>query len=343
LARLAVIATVTGKPDEAVAQLTRVLAQAPAPRDRAEILFALGGALDAMGRFDDAFHAVEAANWIAGALIPARYDRRQQENLVDSLISAYPALPARLARGHEPSGERARPLFICGMFRSGSTLAEQILGRHTAISAGGELELIPAIVRELQPYPAAATSLAPERLATLRANYLTELPGAGLVTDKRCDNFLHIGLIKTLFPEAKIIHTRRQPLDNLLSIYFLHFGDAVTYGHDLADATHFYLQYLRLMAHWTRLFPGEIFTLDYDRIVADARGEIARALTFLDLPWEENCLVASASSDAVRTASSWQVRQPLHARSSSRWRHYGRQLADARRMLADAGTASLTV
>jgi len=343
LARLGVIATVTGKPSAALAELTSALTRAATPGDRAEILFALGSAFDASGRFDEAFHAIEAANWIAGALAPVRYDRRQQENLVDSLIAAYPIANPAPRREQEPGIDHASPVFICGMFRSGSTLAEEILGRHTAISAGGELELVPSFVRELRPYPAAATGLAPDQLAALRARYLAELPGSGLVTDKRCDNFLHIGLIKAFFPEAKIIHTRRHPLDNLLSIYFLHFGPSVTYGHDLGDAAHFYLQYHRLMAHWAQLFPGEIFTLDYDRIVTGARDEVGRALTFLDLPWQETCLLSGASSEAVRTASSWQVRRQLHARSSGRWRHYERQLADARHMLTAAGLADVTL
>src|SRR5687768_5684856 len=121
------------------------------------------------------------------------------------------------------------------MFRSGSTLVEQLLGRHPAVTPGGELEFIPALIAEdLQPYPASLAELSPKRAAELREKYLAQLdalhPGAKHVTDKRPDNFLHIGLIKTLFPGARIVHTARNPLDNLLSVYFLYFARSVSYS-----------------------------------------------------------------------------------------------------------------
>lgn len=131
--------------------------------------------------------------------------------------------------------DKPAPLFICGMFRSGSTLAEQILARHSRITAGGELEFTPAMIgADRQPYPQTLADASPAKLAKLMQNYLDELrailPHADLVTDKRVDNFLHIGLIKAIFPDARIVHTTRDPLDNILSIYFLHFAGGVAYG-----------------------------------------------------------------------------------------------------------------
>jgi hypothetical protein len=253
--------------------------------------------------------------------------------MVDRVIRTFPTAQPRDA----VDAPGAQPVFICGMFRSGSTLAEQILGRHSAITPGGEIDNIPALSRRLDPYPEAVAALTEADITRLRDDYLGALPPGGIVTDKRCDNFLHIGLIKRLFPNARIIHTRREPLDNLLSIYFLYFGREVPYGNSLAEAAHFYVQYRRMMAHWQALYPDDIYHLDYDQLVAAPRAAIGGVLDFLGLPWEDACLTAQLASGAIRTASVWQTRKPLHARSSGRWRHYERHLGDVRRMLGEAG------
>lgn len=333
-ARLAAIDIVTGAAATAVTDLNMALAAATTIDDRADILFALGSALDAAADYDGAFQAIEAGNWLARSVTPSGYDAAGQVELVNRIIRAYP-----IARPQPASVAVApRPVFICGMFRSGSTLAEQMLGRHSAITAAGELDHIPAFARRLQPYPEAAAALPTDALQDLRAEYLRGLPPAtDLTTDKRCDNFLHIGLIKSLFPDAKVVHTRRNPLDNLLSIYFLHFGHEVAYGHTLAEATHYYIQYRRMMDHWRALYAPDIFDLEYDALVGDPRATLEGVLDFLGLPFEEACLRPDRAAGAVRTASVWQTRQPLHRRSSGRWEHYRRHLDPMRRMLADAG------
>jgi len=331
-ARLGVIAVATGEAAAATVDLQRALTTTQNHEDRAEILFALGGALDDQGDYPSAFQAYQAANLHARAIARTRYDARAHEALIDRIIATFTAASA----SPPASDQGARPVFICGMFRSGSTLAEQILGRHSAITAAGELETIPKLAHDLMPYPEAVATLPNDEIARLRQGYLDALPGIGPTTDKRCDNFLHIGLIKTLFPEAKIIHTRRGALDNILSVYFLYFGDAITYSHDLNDIAHYYSQYARLMRHWQRLYPEDIHTLDYDALVSQPRDAIEATLKFLGLAWEDACLVASPGSDAIRTASAWQVRKPLHARSSGRWRHYEAQLAPVRQRIDGA-------
>jgi len=326
-ARLGAIDIATGNAAQAASDLRNALGTTQAYEDRAEILFSLGAALDEQADYAAAFQAYEAANQHARAIARARYDPRAHEALVDRIIATFPTPIAPRA-----AADDSRPIFICGMFRSGSTLAEQILGRHSAITAAGELDAIPMLARNLQPYPESVPALGDDRAARLRQDYLEALPGPGLVTDKRCDNFLHIGLIKTLFPDARIIHTRRNALDNILSVYFLYFGDAITYSHDLAEIAHYYSQYARLMRHWQALYPDDIHTLDYDALVDQPRQVIESALTFLGLPWEDGCL-AAGNTDAIRTASAWQVRKPLHARSSGRWQHYEAQLAAIRPLL----------
>jgi tetratricopeptide (TPR) repeat protein len=338
MARLTAIDIFQGRAAEAPDQLSAALERPGLSlEDRSELSFALGNALDAAGRYEEAWPVFEKANIAARALAPQglRYDPRAQEALVDGLVT----LPARAS---SISSEEAfpRPLFICGMFRSGSTLAEQILARHSKITPGGELEIIPAIVSSrLQPYPQRLGHMSATLLDELRSSYLGELrtihPDAGIVTDKRVDNFQHIGLIKAMFPTAGIVHTVREPLDNILSIYFLFFGTSVTYGWDLRDIAHWYQQYRRLMAHWQALYP-DIHDLSYDGVVQQPERPLRELLAHLELPWEPACLADKAAAGSVRTASSWQVRQPLHRRSSGRWKNYERFLEPIREMVERA-------
>ena len=316
----------------AARDLAAALDGAAGPADRAEMLFTLGDAFDRLGRYGEAFPAYEAANVIARQFAQRRYDPAAQEALVDRLIATpLAAAPADLAM--------PQPIFVCGMFRSGSTLAERMLARHSAVVAGGELEFVPALVAGLAGYPQIVPTLPADQLLAWRAEYRRALPAARFVTDKRCDNILHLGLIARLFPQARMVHTRRAPLDNLLSIYCLHFDEGVTYGHDLTDAAHYYVQYRRLLRHWQ---DAGLVThdLDYDSLVHAPQPTAAALLTSLGLEWEDGVLATAADAAPVRTASAWQVRAPLHDRSSGRWRHYARQMAEPRRMLAAAGLDS---
>ena len=334
--RLAMIDVFEGKAGDAVPVLQAALdAGPPTPDDRAELGFALGHARDALGEYDAAFAALAAANNAMREATPPsfRYDPDTQERLVDDLIRIFP-----VATTNDPEPATREPVFICGMFRSGSTLAESILASHSRVTAGGEFEFLPALVAEkLQPYPQSLISAGPPFREELRATYLEELaaihPQHDMITDKRPDNFLHIGLIKTLFPSAKIVHTFRNPLDNILSVYFGNFDQSVSYGNRLDDIAHWYIQYQRLMAHWRMLFGDDIFELDYDRVVANPEASIRPLIAFCGLDWEDACLKRNSVQDAVRTLSSWQVRQPLHSRSSGRWRNYATHLEKVREMM----------
>ena len=207
------------------------------------------------------------------------------------------------------------------------------LAGHSRIVSAGELDLVPALVSTISPYPEAVTSAHESTIERWRRFYLDGLAPfmreGSLVTDKRPDNFLHIGLIKTLFPTAKIVHTRRKRLDNLLSLYFLHLGPGMPYALDLADAAHWHAEYERLMEHWKALYPGDIFDLDYDALVAEPEPLLRRLLEFLELDWEDGLLDFHEREGAVKTASVWQVRERLHSRSSGRWRNYEAALTQA--------------
>jgi hypothetical protein len=155
-------------------------------------------------------------------------------------------------------------------------------------------------------------------------------PQARDVTDKRPGNFIYIGLIKQLFPDAKILHTTRDALDNCLSIYFLHLDQNLSYALDLMDIGHHYLQYRRLMAHWKSLYGEDILDVPYDALVKEPRPAMQRLLDFLGLDWNEQCLSVPASGRAIKTASVWQTREPIYQRSSGRALNYTRKIQPLR-------------
>lgn len=334
LARLAGVAP-EGDADELLRRIAERLAD-PAldAGSRADLGFAQGRLLDRAGRYSEAFTAYRFANDAVRASAGHAfrpYDRAAHERFVDRLIKTF-----NRPTSDEPD-ESTSPIFICGMFRSGSTLAERILAAHSKVMAGGELDLIPAIVAGISPYPEASAQdgiIAAARNSYLRG--IDRLDAAGLlITDKRPDNFLHIGLIKTMFPRARIVDTRRSALDNLLSLYFLQLNPSMNYALDLEDAAHWYGQYRRLMAHWERLFGADIFTLDYDELVREPRATTEALLRFCGLGWEEACLQPHRFSGEVKTASVWQVREPMHRRSSGRSQHYAEELRGLASRLGD--------
>lgn len=329
LARLASLRPAEGGPDDPV--LREAQAALADPRtgleDRLDLLFALGTALDGCGAYDEAFAAYAEGNRLSLRASGAVYDRRAHEALVDRLCAFFTSERVAALR----TTSELAPIFVCGMFRSGSTLAEQILAAHPRVTPGGELDLLPRMAAgELAPFPeslARRTRGEMERFAAAYAGTLARLfPEAEVVTDKRPDNFLLVGLIKTLFPRARIVHTRRQPLDNCLSVYFLQLNPVMSYALDLSDAAHYLRQERRLMAHWKRLFGEDVLDFSYDELVQAPEPAVARLLAFSGLPWSDACLQFHQLDNAVRTASVWQVRQPLHGRSSGRWRKYERHL-----------------
>lgn len=310
--------------DQALAERLQNALHAPglAVADRADLGFALAGLLDAGGRYDEAFASARDANAASRQASGATYDREAAHQFVDRLIAAFDR-PV-------PNDSTPAPVFVCGMFRSGSTLVEQILAAHSQVTAGGELDLIPQLSATIPSYPESAGKADEETVAVWRDVYLRGLPSRPaerhFVTDKRPENFLHVGLIKTVFPSAKIVHTRRNRLDNLLSLYFLHLDPAKAYALDLEDSAHWYGEHLRLMEHWKSLYPDDIIDVDYDELVREPAPELERLLDFLSLDWEDGLLEFHRTRAPVKTASVWQVRQPLHTRSSGRWRNYESKL-----------------
>jgi tetratricopeptide (TPR) repeat protein len=312
-----------------IERLRSALLSATAPADRASLGFAIGRLLDGVGRYSDAFAAYQAANEAslssAGShVVP--YEAARQEAFVNELMAR--GTPTARAT---PNSNRPRPVFIVGMFRSGSTLVEQLLASIPGVAAGGELDFVPRFVHtELVPYFDSLAALTHERLDSVAARYRADLQRvsaqADFVTDKRPDNFLNIGLIKALFPDAKIVHTVRDPLDNCLSIFFLHLEQQMSYGLKLMDIGHYFREYRRLMAHWKAEFADDIFDFDYDALVQSPESAMGALCRFLGLPWSGQLPNLGLHSGAVKTASVWQIREPLYKHASGRSRNYANEL-----------------
>jgi tetratricopeptide (TPR) repeat protein len=317
LVRITHAETVRDPDGEVVKRLRRALRRSSLePLARESLHFALGKALDDCGRYDEAFEQYAAGNRESGQRL-ARYDRSAIDYGVTKLIDSFG--PEQVASA-EPVSE-APLVFVTGMYRSGSTLFEQVLAAHPRVTAGGEIDHFMRVPFSLNPADWRV-------LAQAYVEYLERrFPGADIVTNKRPDAFGLLGMLKAVFPNARFVNTVRDPRDTALSIWFQQFDDRLAYAADLADIAHHHRQHRRLMTHWRGLFGDSIFDADYDAFVQDPRGVTARLLAFVGLDWHEGCLEFQKNATRVRTASVTQVREPLYSRSSGRWRNYERQLA----------------
>ncbi|MGH8165795.1 MAG: sulfotransferase family protein, partial [Woeseiaceae bacterium] len=215
-----------------------------------------------------------------------------------------------------------RPVFVLGMPRTGTSLTEQILSSHTDVHGAGELKLLQDLanrverpVREggLGGLKAQQPPLTKDSIEYLARLYLEGLhdvsPDTALrVVDKCPTNFMHVGLISILFPKARIIHCRREPLDVALSCYMVLFKMRNDFSNDFCRFHAYYKEYLRLMAHWGEVLPGAILHLQYEDLVREPERTVKKLVALCDLPWDEACLHFTANERAVRTPSNWQVR-----------------------------------
>ncbi len=238
------------------------------------------------------------------------------------------------------------PIFILGMPRSGTTLTEQILASHSQVFGAGELPFVRQILSErckpasIQQFPEISASMQRDGFESMALQYLDLIKarsGKSLrVTDKMPHNFLYLGVIRLMFPHAKVIHCRRNPIDNCLSIFKQDFTSLHKYAYDLEELGSYYLLYNDLMEHWRNTLPeGYMLDLVYEDMVADQEGMSRRLLDFCDLPWEDGCLEFHTTERAVKTASQAQVRRKIYTDSVKLWQHYADQLQPMIRILQD--------
>jgi LPS sulfotransferase NodH len=230
------------------------------------------------------------------------------------------------------------PVFIVGMPRSGSTLVEQVLASHPRVFGAGEISDFGRETRNIwspeaaERFPEAAASATPEQLGALAARYLAGLrarsPSAGRITDKALVNFQFVGLIHLIFPRARIIHIRRDPIDTCLSAFSKLFTQAQSHTFDLGELGRYYRAYAALMAHWRRVLPdGAMLELDYERLVADFEPQARRLIDHVGLAWDDRCAAFHQTHRTVRTASAAQVREPLYQSAVGRSAPYRALLA----------------
>uniref|UniRef100_UPI0012E2047B sulfotransferase family protein n=1 Tax=Sandarakinorhabdus oryzae TaxID=2675220 RepID=UPI0012E2047B len=319
-ARLAGIDVFEGRAADGLARVERAAAAAVSNDDLIELAFAAANALDAMGKYAEAFDQADDANQLQKHTTKLFHRQADVAAQIDAMIQLFPAerLPAVTTD--------IAPIFICGLFRSGSTLLETLLGRQTGVTMGGELAYTPWFMTQYGQHITPATLAdAAERFRSDYSSFAKSVLGdAHVFTDKRMDNFLYLGLIKRAFPAAKIVHVMRDPIDNFLSMYFLPFADSLTYANDFDDMLHYYRQYRRLMAHWQACFGDDIIPVRYEALVAQPEAVIVDLAQQLGLAGS----VAPTGEQIIRTASVWQVRQPVHGRSRGRWRNYEAQIGE---------------
>jgi tetratricopeptide (TPR) repeat protein len=283
--------------------------------------FALGKAFNDLKNYADAMHHFDAGNQLQGR--HSRFDRREAEMRVNELIANF---SSKFLKEHQHLGVNDEtPILIVGMPRSGTTLIEQIISSHPAVGAGGELRFWAEAEQSwVQAAPEGLNRSFTQRLAN---NYIETLrkisPATARVTDKNAFNFIRLGLIHLIFPQARIIHCRRSPMDTCLSIYTTYFEERKDFANNRNDLVFYYRQYQKLMAHWRILLPADrFFELDYEVLVAE-RQRLTRALVaFCGLGWDDACLRPESNPRVVTTASVWQSRQPVYRSSVERWRDY---------------------
>ncbi len=321
-----------GRCDEAVVLLERMLKRDDLhlnEEQQADLHFELGRLYDSSDAFDNAFSHYSRGNTLFGQ--GRGFDADQHVQDIEELILAY----SSHFMAHSPRAQinTKRPIFIVGMPRSGTTLVEQILVSHPAIFGGGELEVMNRIVNSIPAklggdayYPFCVASMDRSDFEDAAQTYLETLTAlsadAERVTDKMPENFLHLGLINLIFPEARIIHCVRNPLDTCLSCYFQNFAQRIPYSQDLRALGIYYRSYQKLMRHWAAVLDIQMMEVKYEDVVADLEGVGRAMLAFCGLPWDDQCARFYDAKRAVGTASYDQVRQPIYRRSLDRWKNY---------------------
>ncbi|HWX80962.1 MAG TPA: tetratricopeptide repeat protein [Steroidobacteraceae bacterium] len=301
----------------------KIASQQLSPRREAYLRYAIGKYFDDVQDFDQAFSSFRRANELAKQY-GATHDRRAVEQAVDQITRLYDR--SWLSEAGTFTMKPERPVFIIGMLRSGTTLAEQILASHPAVYGAGELPYWTNAFAAYKP-SADGSGTSAALLRRLAADYLRLLQDlsadARHVLDKMPANFWALGLIHAALPGARIIHMRRNPIDTCLSIYFQRFETGVSYANDLEDLAHYYTQYLRLVTHWrTILRADSILDVTYEDLVENQDAWTRKMLAFIGLPYDARCVDFHLTNRTVITASKWQVRQKISASSVDRWRNY---------------------
>lgn len=307
--------------------------------ERMHLGFALGKAYEDLKMPDQAFSHYAQGNLLARQGL--QYHTGAARAFFEEIKQTY---SKDFTRAMPVSGiEDNTPIFILGMPRSGTTLTEQILASHPDVFGAEELNYLGHIANRGaerwfgQSFPRFVPDAGQERLAKIGHAYLEKLrthsATAKHITDKMPANFQHIGLILQTLPNARIIHCKRNPMDNCFSIFKYYFIGKIPYAYDLTDLGEYYLLYRDMMEHWNALFKDRIFEVDYERMTEEPEVLIPQLVEFCGLTWDDACLNFHATRRDVRTASAMQVRQPIYKTSVEAWRAFETHLDPLKKAL----------
>jgi len=302
---------------------------------RVKLCFALGKAYDDRGEYSRAFHYYGRGNSMRRMHV--RHDALEYQAMIDRLIEVFGA--QRFRQQSSGSDSDPVPIFIVGLPRSGSTLIEQVLASHSHVEGTRELPDLQHLIGTINSrspddleYPEALRHLNDDDLFGLGRQYLESTKryrsGKPFFADKMPNNFNHVGLIRLILPNARVIDARRHPLDSCLGSFKQLFIKGQPFTYDLDDLGEYYLQYRRLMDHWHERLPGYVHEVQYEELVETPEEVIRDLLKYCGLPWESSCLKFHETDRAVDSASSQQVRQPIYSSSVNNWRHYEYHLGE---------------
>ncbi|MEM7280133.1 MAG: sulfotransferase [Pseudomonadota bacterium] len=321
---------------DAMKQKLKKVAETGAQEDsEISFSFALAKAAEDRGDYQEAFDYYFQGN--QKKRVKVNHDPSELQRIDDRILDVFTRefFASRNGQGCIDDS----PILIVGLPRSGSTLLEQILASHSQVEGTAELHHLLRIARESGAnrldgikYPECMHELQPHQIKGLGEEYIESTmahrTGSQYFTDKMPNNFIGIGFLHTVLPNAKVIDARRHPLDSCLGSFKQLFARGQVFTYDLYDLAHYYIEYIRVMDHWNQTLPGKVLTVNYEDVVTDLEGQAKRIAQHCGLDWEDQMLRFHETERAVKTASSEQVRQPIYKGSVNLWRNYESQLEE---------------
>ena len=304
-----------------------------------QLAFALGKAYEDLGNFDKSMEfVIKAAGLKRNSYDYSIFESQEQFDRIKEVFSR------DFFSNHRDSGDPDRtPVFILGMPRSGTSLVEQILASHPDVYGAGELKDLGKVLASIRTsdqekqtaiIPQGLLELDTSAFAELGKQYIARIRGystnAKFITDKMPNNFLRIGFIRTILPNARVIHCTRDPMDNCLSIFKTHLKHSHGYANNMSELGQYYRMYLELMDYWRATLPGVVYDQSYEELVGSQEEQVSKLLQYCGLDWNDACLDFHKTRRKVQTASNAQVRRPIYSDSVQLWTRYEKQLEPLR-------------
>lgn len=303
--------------------------------DRWQLGFALAKTMDDIGAHERTFGYLRVANDLVRTHHP--YDVRQRRVTMEAMTAAFSDVDftTRQVAGARPFA----PIFVSGMPRSGTTLVEQIISGHSRVTSGGELPFMPGYATKLTQDPTGAAMFRPlheipdKEIAALGQLYEMQVkrqfPDVDIICDKAIPTYVMMGVAKLALPNAKFVVVRRDPRDNLLSIYKNLFPEGKhLYAYDLGDLGHYYRYFIQQVEYWREKLPGAFYEIQYEDLIANPEQEARKLIAACGLGWEDGCLDFYKNKGPVETLSVYQVRQPIYSSSVKAWKRHEGELGD---------------